>query len=84
MFSSKSPTPPETPSHLAATATNAKDEPVKDDPKEIAEHLVSEHGLDGAMEAVMVGITEAHEQGDMYRLSIWRDVRRILEAAVAK
>jgi hypothetical protein len=53
-------------------------------PQEIAEHLTAEHGLDGAMEAVMNGITEAHKQGDMYRLSVWRDVRRILEAMAAE
>jgi hypothetical protein len=57
---------------------------MKDDPKEITEHLIAELGLDGAMEAVMSGITEAHEQDDMYRLSVWRDVRRILDAAIAK
>ena len=58
--------------------------PMKDDPQEIADHLISEHGLDGAMEAVMNCITEAHEQGDMYRLSVWRDVRRILETKKAE
>jgi len=50
---------------------------MKDDSQEIAEHLIAEHGLDGAMEAVINGITEAHEEGYMYRLSVWRDVRRI-------
>ena len=56
---------------------------MKDDPQEIANHLIADHGLDGAMEAVMNGITEAHEGNDMYRLSVWRDVRRILEAKLA-
>ncbi|MBT3558126.1 MAG: hypothetical protein HN644_01230 [Rhodospirillales bacterium] len=57
---------------------------MKDDPKEIAEHLIAEHGLDGVMDVVMSGITEAHGQGDMYRLSVWRDVRRVLEAMAAE
>ena len=55
-----------------------------DNPQETADHLIAEHGLNGAMEAVMNGITEAHEENDMYRLSIWRDVRRVLEGMEAK
>ncbi len=80
VFWSESPTPLETPCHPATNATSATMVPMKDNPQEIAEHLIEEHGLDGAVGAVMNGITEAHEQGDMYRLSVWRDVRRKLEA----
>jgi len=51
---------------------------MKDDPKEIAEHLIQEHGLQGALNAVTGGISEAHRQDDLYGLSVWRDVRKIL------
>lgn len=51
---------------------------MKDDPKEIAEHLIQEHGIQGAKNAVNGGIAEANRQNDFYRLSIWREVRKIL------
>jgi hypothetical protein len=53
-----------------------------DNPQETAEHLITKHGLDGAKHAVMDRIAEANEQGEMYRLSVWRDVRRILETSL--
>ncbi len=49
-----------------------------DDPVPIAEHLVAEHGIDGAVERVRQGIAEAHANKDFYRLSVWREVRRAL------
>jgi hypothetical protein len=51
---------------------------MKDDPKEIAEHLIEEHGLEGAIAAVADGIAHAHGNGSLYELSIWREVRIIL------
>ena len=53
-------------------------EAMKDDPKEIAEHLIEEHGLEGAKSAVADGIDGAHGSGNLYDLSIWREVRKIL------
>ena len=52
------------------------------DPHSISEHLVQEHGLDGAAERVTEGLFAAHERGDNYGLSIWREVRRILRERV--
>ena len=49
-----------------------------DDPHSISEHLVQEHGIELALERATEEITTAHEQGDNYGLSVWREVRRIL------
>ncbi|MBT5047422.1 MAG: hypothetical protein HOM58_02885 [Rhodospirillaceae bacterium] len=49
-----------------------------DDPHEIAAYLVQENGLDRARQLAMEGTFAANEQGDFYRLSVWRDVRRLL------
>lgn len=51
---------------------------MNDHPSQIAGHLVEQFGMDGALEAVRNGVAEAHAAGDNYRLSVWRDVRRIL------
>ena len=52
---------------------------MNDNPTQIADHLLEQHGVDGATDAVREGITTAHANGDNYRLSIWREVRRSLE-----
>ncbi len=52
---------------------------MNDDPSQIADHLIEPHGVDGALEMVREGIATAHAIGDMYRLSVWRDVKRILQ-----
>ena len=51
---------------------------MNDDPTEIAGHLIEQHGVDGAVEAVREGVTAAHANGDNYRLSVWREVKRAL------
>lgn len=56
-----------------------KETPVRDDPEEIADHLVQEHGFDGAMAAVDEGKTKAASEGDNYTLSVWRKVRVALQ-----
>jgi hypothetical protein len=53
-------------------------EAMKDNPKKIAKHLVEEHGLEGAIAAATDGIANAHGNGNFYDLSIWREVRNIL------
>ena len=55
---------------------------MNDDPTKITASLVAEHGLDGAKQAALDGVMDAQRAGDNYRLSIWRDVRRVLEAWV--
>ena len=49
-----------------------------DDPKQIANFLIREHGLNDALARVAAEITTAHEEGDNYALSVWREVKRIL------
>ena len=52
---------------------------MRDDPFEIANHLIQEHGLERALEQATEGTTAAQQQGDNYRLSVWREVKRILQ-----
>ncbi len=52
---------------------------MNDDPSQIADHLIEQHGVDGAFEMVRDGIATAHPNGDRNRLSVWRDVKRILQ-----
>ena len=51
---------------------------MRDDPNQIAEHIMEEHGADGALTAAREGIAAAHASGDNYALSVWREVRRAL------
>ena len=51
---------------------------MKDDPSHIANNLIAQHGVDGALASVREGIAMAHADGDNYRLSVWREVRRVL------
>jgi hypothetical protein len=51
---------------------------MKDDPIEIAEQLIKEYGLEGAIIAAANGIADAHGSSSLYELSIWREVRNIL------
>ena len=47
-------------------------------PAQIADWLVQEHGPDGAYKAALDGALEAQREGDNYRLSVWREVKRVL------
>ncbi len=51
---------------------------MSDDPGRIADHLIAQHGVDGALKTVRGGIEASHADGDNYRLSVWREVRRTL------
>lgn len=51
-----------------------------DDPEQIAEHLTNLHGTAEAQNVVARGIADAQRDGDNYRLSIWREIRRILRS----
>jgi hypothetical protein len=52
---------------------------VRDDPQEIADYLVSEHGLTEAMSVVGDSKTEAIQNDDNYRLSVLREVKVIIQ-----
>ena len=49
-----------------------------DDPETIAERLIQEHGVDGALEQATDGTTAAQRDGDNYQLSVWREIKGIL------
>ena len=51
---------------------------MKDNPIQIANNLIAQHGVDGALASVREGIATAHAEGDNYGLSVWREVRRAL------
>lgn len=52
---------------------------MRDDPYRIAEWLVQEHGLDQARAEVLSGVLQAQKEGDNYALSVWREVKHLLE-----
>jgi hypothetical protein len=52
---------------------------VKDNPNKIADWLIDEHGSEGAKQAALDGVFRSHDAGDNYRLSVWREVRQVLE-----
>ena len=49
-----------------------------DDPGQIAKYLVLEHGLERARQIAVNGTTQANDDGDFYRLSVWREVKGVL------
>jgi hypothetical protein len=53
-----------------------QDHTLSDDPVEIISFLVKEHGLEQARQIALEGTTLANQEGDFYRLSIWREVKR--------
>jgi len=55
-----------------------RDQSFDDDPVAIAKFLVSENGLERARQIAVEGTTRANEEGDFYRLSVWREVKGVL------
>ena len=55
-----------------------QDQTFSDDPVEIVRFLVKENGLDRARQIAMEGTTSANQEGNFYRLSIWREVKHAL------
>ena len=53
---------------------------MNDGPNTIAQNLINELGLEGAIKCLAGWKAEAHLQGEYYQLSVWRDVGRILTA----
>ena len=54
------------------------DDILSDDPVEIVQFLIKENGLDRARQIALEGTTAANEEGNFYRLSIWREVKLAL------
>ncbi|MDA0306272.1 MAG: hypothetical protein O3B76_08285 [Proteobacteria bacterium] len=53
--------------------------PNKEKPAEMAQKLIKKHGLDGAIQVLSDDIAKAHRDEDLYKLSICREVRRIVQ-----
>ena len=51
-----------------------------EDPGRIADYLIAEHGADGALAALRDFIAASHADGDNYRLSVLREVKRNLQS----
>ncbi|NQV98404.1 MAG: hypothetical protein HQ483_01805 [Rhodospirillales bacterium] len=52
---------------------------MRDNPQAVASYLITQHGSrKAALDAAVAGTMEAQTKGDLYALSIWRDVKRIL------
>ncbi len=51
------------------------------DPRSIVDSLIEEHGLDGAIQVAMQMTATAR---DNYALSVWRDVKRLLQERKAE
>ena len=49
-------------------------------PPQIAKSLLEEHGKDRALKVVSDGIVKAHKESDNYALSVWREVKAILQS----
>lgn len=48
------------------------------DPDQLAAALVAQFGLEDARSRVMAHVMKAQEDVDLFALSVWRDVKRIL------
>ena len=54
---------------------------VHDDPRSRADSLIEEYGLDGAIKVAMEKTAKVR---DNYALSVWRDVKRLLQERKAE
>lgn len=52
---------------------------MRDNPRQIANWLIEEHGLQEARQVVAVKIQQTQDSGDFYGLSVWREVRWSLD-----
>ena len=48
------------------------------DPHDIADSMVEEHGLDRAIDIAVEETQLAHNAGDNYRVSEWREIKWVL------
>jgi integration host factor subunit alpha len=51
---------------------------LRDDPTDIAEYLIQESGIEGAIQEAYDGTMKAQKDKDNYALSVWREVKTIL------
>jgi hypothetical protein len=51
---------------------------MRSDPQAIAEQIIRDHGLEGALARAAEGTSDAQRDRDNYQLSVWREVKMIL------
>ncbi|MBT5264400.1 MAG: hypothetical protein HOL85_06185 [Rhodospirillaceae bacterium] len=51
------------------------------DPEQIAAYLTQKHGLEGAKSYALEQVIETQAEQDLYALSIWREVKQLLQAS---
>jgi hypothetical protein len=56
---------------------------MRSDPQAIAEQIIRDHGLEGALARAAEGTSEAQRDRDNYQLSVWREVKMILRSRQA-
>jgi hypothetical protein len=49
------------------------------DPSIIADQMIKEHGLDGALQTAQAATQVSLNERDNYSVSVWRDVKRVLK-----
>ena len=49
------------------------------DPRRIATALIEEYGFEAAAAYAVDRIAELHDQGNMYDLSVWREIRKAVD-----
>ena len=48
------------------------------EPRRVATALIEEYGLDAAAAFAVDRIAELHDQGNLYELSVWREIRKAI------
>ena len=54
------------------------------DPQAIADRLIEEHGIDGAIDMAVEETQSAHSAGDNYMVSVWREIKQELRERKTK
>ncbi len=49
------------------------------DPNIIADQMIQEHGLDGALQTAREATQVSLEARDNYSVSVWREIKRVLK-----
>lgn len=49
------------------------------DPNIIADQMIQEHGLDGALQTALEATQVSLEARDNYSVSVWREIKRVLK-----
>ncbi len=53
-------------------------------PQTIADSLIEEYGLDGAIKVAQEGTAASLNESDNYSVSVWREIKRVLNERKSK